>query len=84
MRADEDLILRARAPFLELYDNALKTNRGWMNLVDRAQSEAERIERFSRGKDQLETLTAEELQQLALRYLDPEERLEVVVLPSEE
>lgn len=80
---EEDLILRARAPFLEAYDSALKTNQGWMNLVDRAQSEPERIERFSRGKEQLQTLTGEELQQLALRYLDPEQRLEVVVLPSE-
>ena len=81
---DEDLLLRARAPLIEAYDNALKTNSGWMNLVDRAQTEPERIERFTRGRELLGTLTAQELQDVAQRYLDPEERLEIVVLPRDD
>jgi zinc protease len=78
---DEDTLLRARRPLIESYDNALKTNPGWMNLADRAQSEPERIERFSRAKELLGAVTAEDVQAMAARYLGPEERLEIVVLP---
>ena len=78
---DEDTLLRARQPLLEAYDNALKSNRSWMSLVDRAQTEAERIERFSRGKALLASLTGEQVQVMAARYLAPEERVEVVALP---
>ena len=79
--ADEDTLLRARRPLLESYDNALKTNQGWLNLVDRAQTEPERIERFARAKERLAALTAADVQAMAARYLQPEERLELVVLP---
>ncbi len=76
-----DLMLRARQPLLERYDNALDTNAGWMSLVDRAQSQPDRIQRFLTGKTQLQAITAEQLQQAARLYLVPEERLEVLVLP---
>jgi zinc protease len=78
---DDDTLLRARRPLLESYDNALKTNAGWMNIADRAQSEPERIERFARAKERLTALSAADLQAMAARYLKPEERLEIVVLP---
>jgi len=78
---DEDTLLRARRPLLESYDNALKTNQGWMNLADRAQTEPERIERFAQARERLSALTAADVQAVAARYLTPEERLEIVVLP---
>jgi zinc protease len=78
---DDDTLLRARRPLMESYDNALKTNPGWMNLADRAQSEPERLERFSRAKELLGALTAEDVRAAAARYLRPEERLEIAVLP---
>ncbi|KPL66989.1 peptidase M16 [Erythrobacter sp. SG61-1L] len=78
---DDDTLLRARRPMVENIENALKTNSGWMGLVDRAQSEPDRIERFLRSKDLLESLTAEDLRQMAQRYLDPAQALEVVALP---
>jgi len=81
---DDDTLLRARRPVLESYDNALKTNGGWMNLVDRAQTEPERLERFTQAKARLEALTATDLQAIAARYLQPDERLEIVVLPRAE
>lgn len=79
---DADVLLRARQPALEAFDNALDTNRGWMNLVDRAQTEPERIDRFLAGRDLLASLTAEDVQAVAERYLDPAERLEILVLPQ--
>ena len=81
---DADIIQRARQPMLERYDNALKTNGGWMRLVDRAQSEPDRIERFTQGKELLASLTAQDLLQAAQTWLDPDQRLEVTVLPRPE
>jgi zinc protease len=78
---DEDELLRARQPMIEAYDNALKTNQGWMNLVERAQRKPERIARFVSGKERLAALTPEDVRAMAARYLKPEERLEIVVLP---
>jgi len=78
---DDDELRRARQPMLEAYDNALKTNRGWMNLVERAQRRPDRIGRFASGKERLAALTAEDVREIAERYLKPEERLEIVVLP---
>ena len=80
---DEDVLLRARRPVLEAYDNALKSNAGWMTLVDRAQSEPEDIDRFIAAKSRFEALTPQDIQATAARYLKPEERLEIVVLPRE-
>lgn len=78
---DDDTLLRARRPLIENIDNALKTNSGWLGLADRAQSEPERIDRFLNVKTVLEGLTAEDLRQLAIRYLDPAQALQVVALP---
>ena len=78
---DADTLLRARQPLLEAYDNALKTNRGWMNLVDRAQTQSDRIERFTRGRALLQSITPEQVQAMAARYLVPDQRLEVLALP---
>ncbi|MFC3097405.1 M16 family metallopeptidase [Alteraurantiacibacter palmitatis] len=77
----EDTLLRARAPQLEAYDNLLKTNGGWMGLVDRAQTQPDRLERFVAGKGILQALTAQDVQAAARAYLDPEARLEITVLP---
>jgi zinc protease len=79
----DDVLLRARAPMLEAYDNALKTNAGWLTLVDRAQTEPDRIDRFVNGKARLEAITAKDLQALARQYLTPNGAVDVTVLPEE-
>jgi zinc protease len=78
---EDDILLRARRPLIEAYENSLKTNAGWMDLVDRAQTEPDRIERFTRAKERLSAITAADVQSTAARYLQPAERLEIVVLP---
>ena len=80
---DADTLLRARQPLLEAYDNALKTNAGWMNLAAQAQSEPDRLDRFLAGKAKAEAITAADLQAIAAKYLAPDKRLEVDVLPKE-
>lgn len=77
-----DLLQRARQPLIERHDNALKSNRGWMALVDRAQTEADRIARFLRVRDGLMAVTPEQLQALARRYLRGEDGVEVLVMPE--
>ena len=66
---------------IEAYDNALKSNRGWMALAERAQRKPERIGRLTSGKRILGTLTAADVQATAARYLDPAQAIEIDVLP---
>jgi zinc protease len=80
---DADTLLRARQPLLEAYDNALKTNAGWLGLADDAQREPDRIGRFVSAKAKVAAITPEELQAIAAKYLKPAERLEIDVLPKE-
>ena len=77
-----DELQRARQPMIEAQDNALKTNRGWLALTARAQSEADRIDRFVRAKERLLALTAQDIQNLAARYLGDTAAVEVLVLPE--
>jgi len=78
----DDILLRARQPMLEGLANALKTNRGWLTLVDRAQTEPERIERLTKASERLSRLTAADVQDMARRYLAPEAAVEIDVLPE--
>lgn len=77
-----DDLQRARAPLLENFDNALKTNGGWISLADRAQSRPDELDRFARTRALITAVTAADLQQLVQRYLDPAQALEVLVLPQ--
>lgn len=77
-----DIVQRARAPMLENLDAVLKTNAGWMGLADRVQSKPDGIDRFVSSRAIMTALTADDLLALARRYLDPEQGLEVLVLPE--
>ncbi|KPF93834.1 peptidase M16 [Novosphingobium sp. AAP83] len=79
---DPDVIQRARAPMLERIDNALKTNSGWMNLAERAQTEPDRLLRAKSARARLEKLTAADLQAMAKRYLGVEKAVQILVLPE--
>ncbi|PIW55043.1 MAG: peptidase M16, partial [Sphingomonadales bacterium CG12_big_fil_rev_8_21_14_0_65_65_10] len=79
---DEDLLQRARQPLLENYDNALKTNGSWMSLVADAQRNPRDRERFLQGKEVALAITGEELQALAIEYLDPARAVQVEVVPK--
>ncbi|MES2300458.1 MAG: insulinase family protein, partial [Pseudomonadota bacterium] len=79
---DADTLQRARAPMLERIDNALKSNGGWMNLAERAQTEPDRLTRARSARARLESVTAADLQAMAKRYLAPEKAVEVLVLPE--
>ena len=78
----EDLLLRARAPLAELFDNQLKTNAGWLALVTRAQTQPDRIDRQLQASRRLMTLTAADIQAAARRYLTDDRMVAVTVLPE--
>lgn len=79
---DTDLLLRARQPMVEALHNALKSNGGWLGLVDRAQGEPERIERYLEAEKRLSALTPADVLAAAQRWLDPAQALEILVLPE--
>src|SRR5690606_38911552 len=81
---DEDLLLRARRPMIESYENALKTNNGWLALIDRAQSQPPSIARFPRAPARLADMTLTRIQDIASSSLQPGQRLEMLVLPRPE
>ena len=66
----------------ERIDNLLKTNGGWLALVDRAQSQPDRIVRYQQARQRLDALTAADLQALAKRYLAPDQAVVALVLPE--
>jgi zinc protease len=78
---DQDELLRARQPLLQLYANALKGNAGWLGLATRAQSRPEDIARFQAAPDLIAAITPADLQATAARWLDAGGALEVTVLP---
>jgi zinc protease len=78
----EDVFQRARAPLAEGFDNALKSNSGWMGLAMRAQSEPDHIERNVHAKERLMAVTPAQVQAEAARYLTNAGAVETVVLPD--
>jgi zinc protease len=77
-----DTLQRAREPMLEALDNALKSNRSWLALVDRAQTRPDRIERQLKARERLSALTPADVQNMARKYLAPERAVEIDVLPE--
>ncbi|MDR7102723.1 insulinase family protein [Croceicoccus sp. BE223] len=77
-----DILQRAREPALERYDNALKTNGGWIGLVERAQTRPERIERFAAYRKRAEAITPADIQAAARRWLPAGGAVEIVAIPT--
>ena len=79
---DPDVLIRARAPMLERLGNLLKTNGGWLALIDHAQSQPDRVDRFLKAKTRLDAFTGEDMQALAKRFLAPDKAVIALVLPE--
>ncbi|WP_233994035.1 M16 family metallopeptidase [Porphyrobacter sp. AAP60] len=79
---DGDVLDRARKPYLEEYNNALKDLGGWTALAARAQSEPQRLDRFIAVPSVMSAITPEDIHQTALKYLTPDGAVEFNVLPE--
>ena len=82
MSAGRPHVQSARAPLLESYENLLKSNSGWLTLTDRAQTEADRIDRYAKARERLSGITPAQLQALARQYLTEAAGGEITVLPE--
>jgi zinc protease len=78
---DADVLQRARAPMREQIDALLKSNSGWLALADRAQSHPDRLARAASARARLDAVTAQDVQEVARRYLSAHP-VEVLVLPE--
>jgi zinc protease len=74
---DADEISRARTPILENIANSVKTNAAWLGIVDTAQSNPDKLERFRVGGAAFGNVETDELLQLARAYLAPDKALQV-------
>lgn len=81
---DEDLVDRARQPLLESFENMLKSLGGWMSLADRAQSEADRLGRYSAAPGILKGFTAADIHAAVNAYLTAGDEVEILVVPQGE
>lgn len=80
---DSDLIDRARRPLLEQFSNRLKSLSSWIAVVDRAQSEADRLARFDAWPVEIKAIDGVRLQQALIRWLVDQKPVEILVLPRD-
>ena len=66
---DADLFERGRKPSLESYADWRRQNSTWMQIVDQAQTEPERLERFRRNEERFRSITAQDVWEAAKRFL---------------
>jgi len=77
-----DLMARARNPDLDKADQAMRDNGFWLASLSRAQSEPDRLDRIRQVKSLLQSITPEDIQKLARKYLQPERMQQVRIVSS--
>lgn len=76
----DDVLLRARQPMAERYEQSLRQNGSWLGIVGYAQGDPNRLDRRRQRAAVLNGLTAADIQALARLYLTDEALLEVRVV----
>ena len=76
-----DLMLRARAPLMEVFDATFKSNSGWMAQAISAQSKPTEIDRQLKAPLRLQKVVATDVQAAAQKYLTDAGAVVVTVLP---
>jgi zinc protease len=77
-----DLLARARNPALERAERALRENGAWTGLVTRAQSDPSRLDRLLGLRARIAAITPAQLQAIAVKYLTPQQRLDVKIVAA--
>jgi zinc protease len=78
----KDILERARNPELDKADRQLRDNSYWLSSLAKAQSEPERLDRIRHKKALLQSISAADIQKLALKYLQPERVQKVQIVSS--
>lgn len=79
---DDDTLLRARQPLLEKLRQDQRSNAYWLGVAADAQTQPERLERARQAEAILEGLTGADIMALAKKYIVPERRADIRVLPA--
>jgi zinc protease len=77
-----DLMARARTPDLDKADQAMRDNGFWLTVLARAQSKPDRLDRIRQLKSVLQSITPDDLQKLAQKYLQPDRAQQVRIVSS--
>ncbi|MEO1045219.1 MAG: insulinase family protein [Pseudomonadota bacterium] len=67
--ASEDELLRAKRPIEERLKQRATSNRSWMAIVDQAQTDPDALARYRSLPDMIASVSAEQLQQEAVKWL---------------
>ena len=78
----DDMLLRARQPLLERVRQRRKDNGFWLGVASSAQGEPDRLDRAREEEAILQSITAADIMALANKYLVPERRADIRVLPA--
>ncbi len=78
----DDELLRARKPALDKFDNDLKTNAYWNRVLPGATRDPRTLDAIRTRRDQLNKVTATDIQALANTYLDMSKALRIQVKPA--
>lgn len=81
--ADPDLFERARKPVLESYADWKKLNNTWLGVVAETQTNPDRLNRFRKSEANFTSITAQDLWELAKRYLDKPAEFTFRALPED-
>lgn len=77
---DQDLLARARTPYLERVRNSRRENSFWLSTLDSAQLRSERLDRIRQQEALIREVTPEQLQAAAARYLDRDKQLRIRII----
>lgn len=79
----EDEVLRARRPLLEQIEDAFENNAAWLNWLSQSWSKPARLDRIRGLAADYESISRDELIELAATYLQPQTSWRVTILPRE-
>lgn len=80
---NKDLFERARKPVLESYIDWKKQNGSWIGITAVAQSNPARLDRFRNSEELFKTITADDIWQLAKKWLEPKTAFTFRAVPDE-
>lgn len=80
---NKDLFERARKPVLESYIDWKKQNGPWIGIAAIAQTNPKRLDRFRNSEELFKTITADDIWQLAQKWLEPSTPFTFRAVPDE-
>jgi len=79
---DDDLFQRGVKPVIESIETSLESNAYWMNIINRAQTDTERLERHRSRAEAYQNMTVDDLKPLAKTIFDQQKAYRVQILPE--